>query len=243
MATNVCMRFFIGTHMINHARDLDPCCISVNRLWKRKSPFAVGDWIMDSGAFTEIATHGRYRYSPARYVDEINRWADNGNLLAAVSQDYMCAPFITAKSKLSVREHQRLTVKRYEQIRTGTSVYIMPVLQGYEPPEYACHISDYDFEPGQWVGVGSVCKRNSNPGAIIRVLDAIKERRPDLRLHGFGIKLTSLNNAYIRSLLYSADSMAWSFAARKEGGNANGLSEAQSFAARVAVPPAQRLLL
>jgi hypothetical protein len=35
-------------------------------------------------------------------------------------------------------------------------------------------------------------------------------------LHGFGIKTTSLLWADVRDNLYSADSMAWSFAARMQ---------------------------
>jgi len=82
---------------------------------------------------------------------------------------------------------------------------------------------------GSRVGVGSICKRNSNPREIATILDGIKRERPDLRLHGFGLKTTALANNYILSLLYSADSMAWSYKARREGGNTNGLSEALEF--------------
>ena len=93
-----------------------------------------------------------------------------------------------------------------------------------------------------WVGVGSVCKRNSRVGVIEDVLAAILRERPDLRLHGFGLKLTALQSATVRRMLHSADSMAWSWAARREGRNANDPAEAHAFAARVAVPPMQHTL-
>lgn len=67
------------------------------------------------------------------------------------------------------------------------------------------------------MGVGSVCKRNSDPDAIQWVLTCIKQVRPDLRLHGFGLKLTALRVPAIRELLHSSDSMAWSFHERKNG--------------------------
>ena len=86
-----------------------------------------------------------------------------------------------------------------------------------------------------WVGVGSVCKRNGTPEKIAEVLSAIKSVRPDLRLHGFGVKVTSLLNASVRRLLATADSMAWSFAARKQGRNANSWLEAKAFCERIAV--------
>lgn len=44
-------------------------------------------------------------------------------------------------------------------------------------------------------------------------------------------------------LLYSADSMAWSFAARRRGGNANDWREAQAFAEAVEAQAFQRPLL
>ena len=43
------MRFFTGLHQPSDARHFDAAFVSVNRLRKRKCPFAVGDWIMDSG--------------------------------------------------------------------------------------------------------------------------------------------------------------------------------------------------
>ena len=65
--------------------------------------------------------------------------------------------------------------------------------------------------------IGSVCKRNGNPDQIEDILLAIKAQRPDLQLHGFGIKFHALQSPTVRQLLYSSDSMAWSFAGRKHG--------------------------
>lgn len=84
-----------------------------------------------------------------------------------------------------------------------------------------------------WVGVGSVCKRNTNVAEIERILSAIKAERPDLRLHGFGLKITALGSPLVRSLLHSSDSMAWSRAARAEGRNANDWREAKAYEQKV----------
>ncbi|KVH63124.1 hypothetical protein WS89_08905 [Burkholderia sp. MSMB1072] len=84
------MRFFTGLHQPSDARHFDAAFISVNRLRTRKSAFAVGDWIMDSGAFSTILTHGGYPEHVSKYAEHIKRWSTNGNLLAAVAQDYMC---------------------------------------------------------------------------------------------------------------------------------------------------------
>ena len=52
------MRFFIGLHQPSDAKHFGMAFISVNRIKNRKSPFEVGDWIMDSGAFSTILAHG-----------------------------------------------------------------------------------------------------------------------------------------------------------------------------------------
>jgi hypothetical protein len=105
----------------------------------------------------------------------------------------MCEPFILYKTGLTIEDHQKITVARYARLLDLTNVYIMPVLQGYSPRSYAAHVDCYGelLTPGQWVGVGSVCKRNGNPDQIEDILLAIKARRSDLRLHRAGV-LTSL---------------------------------------------------
>ena len=239
------MRFFTGLHQPSDARHFDAAFVSVNRLRDRKGPFAVGDWIMDSGAFTEVSNHGRYRHSVAEYAEQIRRWSKNGNLLAAISQDYMCEPFILAKTGLTVQQHQANTIQRYDALLAeNTGVYIMPVLQGFEPEQYVRHMVDYGrrLTPGMWVGVGSVCKRNGDPRAVASVLHAIKLARPDLRLHGFGLKTTALANPLVRSLLHTADSMAWSFAARRQGRNANDWREAIRWTEAIRSRPVQTML-
>jgi hypothetical protein len=93
--------------------------------------------------------------------------------------------------------------------------------------------SENRLKHGQWVGVGSVCKRNSNPEQIEDVLLAIKTQRSDLRLHGFGLKIQALQSGTVRALLHSSDSMAWSYAARKEDGSEHDPRRALAYAAMV----------
>jgi hypothetical protein len=225
--------FFVGLHHPADSRHFDRAFISVNRVRARKSPIPARDWILDSGAFSTIATHGGYPEPVSVYAAQIRHLRVSGNLLAAVAQDYMCEPWMLEKTGLTIADHQRLTIERYHALLSfETGVYIMPVLQGYAPTDYVTHIRAYGarLAHGAWVGVGSVCKRNSDPAAIENVLLAIKLERPDLRLHGFGLKLTALRSGLVRDLLFSADSMAWSFAARREGRDANSWHEAKRFA-------------
>lgn len=226
------MRFFVGLHQPSDAQHFEACLIHVGRLRKRKSNFKVKDWILDSQAFKTIETYGGYPYPVSEYAEQIKRWKSCGNLLAAVAQDYMCEERQLKRTGMAVADHQRLTIERYDALLDrDTGVYIMPVLQGYAPEEYVSHLRQYGerLKPGMWVGVGSVCKRNTSPCEILDVLIAIKQERPDLRLHGFGVKTTALQHGTIRALLETADSMAWSFAARKQKRNANDWREADKF--------------
>lgn len=232
------MRFYVGLHQPSDARHFERCLVSINRLRHRQSGFKAYRWMLDSGAFTELEQHGCYRQSPEVYAAQINRWAWNETMDAAVSQDYMCESWMLDKTGLSIADHQRLTIERYDAIRDCVShAYVLPVVQGYQPSEYVQHIRDYGdrLALGAWVGVGSVCKRNGDPAAIAAVLRAIKHERPDLRLHGFGVKTTSLRVPAIAEMLHSADSLAWSFAARKEGRSkaANDWREAARFVAKI----------
>lgn len=215
--------FFIGSSPSQAATIINPqnpaagVMVSVNQLRRRKSDFSVADWMLDSGAFTEVARHGGYRTGVEEYYWQICRWSRCGNLLIAVAQDYMCEPFVLDRTGLSVEEHQQLTIERYDQLlKTNPPVPIMPVLQGYRSSDYLKHLQQYGdrLNLNQWIGVGSVCRRNGNPNEIANILKGIKLLRPDLRLHGFGLKIQALNNPEVRNLLYSCDSMAWSYPLR-----------------------------
>ena len=71
------------------------------------------------------------------------------------------------------------------------------------------------------------------------MLDAVLDVRPDLRLHGFGVKFNALGCSSVRDRLYSADSMAWSFAARRQGRDQNDWREAVAYATKVESMPVQ----
>ena len=229
------MKFYVGIHHPSKAHHVPRAFISVNTIERRMSHFPVNDWILDSGAFTTIAKHGGFPSPPEKYAKVINRFRNCGNLIAAVSQDYMCEPWMLERTGLDITTHQRLTILRYDRLRTIVGEIVMPVLQGYSPKDYANHVSSYGsrLKEKAYVGVGSICKRQGNASFISEVLTAILNVRPDLRLHGFGVKTTSLQVTSVRDRLYSADSMAWSYAARKQGRNGNDINEAILFADRI----------
>jgi hypothetical protein len=227
-------KFFIGLHHPSDAWPFLNSMISVNSIAKRESGFRINNWIMDSGAFSQISRHGKFVMSPDQYIELIAKFSACGTLLAAVCQDWMCEPFILQKTGLDIKEHQWRTIQSYMELSDSCDVPILPVLQGFTASDYAEHVRLYGdrLTQGAWVGVGSVCKRNSNPDAIEDVLLAIKLERPDLLLHGFGLKLQALEQSTVRSMLYSSDSMAWSFSGRKNT-DANDPREALKYAAQV----------
>lgn len=164
----------------------------------------------------------------AEYVKLIEYWWKHGNLLAVVTQDYMCEPFMLERTRLTVGIHQRLTIYRYDAIKKlldarGINVYLMPVLQGYKPEEYVAHIQQYGdrLKSGMWIGVGSVCKRNGNPKELEAVLIAIRKELKaqglkDIRLHGFGLKETAVKTPLIDALIDTTDSMSWEYDASRK---------------------------
>lgn len=232
------MHFYVGLHQPSDVKHFDRACVNWGRLVERKAHVG-GDCrvILDSRAFSELSTHRYYRHSVDDHAAQIRYCCQIANVEIAVAQDYMCEDFILARTGLSVFDHQNMTITRYDELLAhDLPCPVMPVLQGYSPGEYIAHIRQYGdrLKPGAWVGVGSVCKRNADPLSVYMVLSAINFFRPDLRLHGFGLKQTALELPEIRELLYSADSTAWSFAARYEGRNGNDWREAKAYADKIA---------
>ena len=235
--------FYLGVHRLTGLARFERVMVSVNVLEhdRRESDFPVRSWIMDSGAFTRV-TSGRGHMALDEYARWIRRFAECGDLEAAVSQDYMCEPIALEATKWTVAQHQKETTVRYlALLDRDLPVYLMPVVQGQTPDDYRRHLEQYGrtLEEGAWVGVGSVCKRNGSPNEVVEILRAISTDRPDLLWHGFGLKKTALASGFVRSMLYSCDSMAWSLAARKAGRDANSLDEAARYAANLGVQPVQ----
>jgi hypothetical protein len=198
-----------------------PLMVSHRRLRRRVTlPRATAPWVCDSGGFTELSTHGQWTISPDQYVTGLRRYRDEVGLLEwAAPQDWMCEPWITAKTGRSVAEHQRATTDNLVELRTlAPELPIIPVLQGWVLGDYLRHLDDYatagiDLTAAPLVGLGTVCSREATAeiGAIVWTL-----ARAGLRLHGFGVKLDGLRT--YGHLLASADSMAGSYGARRRVG-------------------------
>lgn len=219
--------FYLGTHQPHWLEQADiPMFISHRRLAGRKTlPRARRDWALDSGGFSELSIYGTWKTSPENYVSAVVRYdVEIGELSWAAPQDWMCEPHMLALTGLTIREHQRRTVANFAYLQelwshvSDADCPFMPVLQGWDLADYltcwdmyeaaGVNISEYEV-----VGVGSVCRRQGTDeiGAII---EGLLERDDLLPIHGFGVKLQGL--AKYGHLLASADSMAWSYKARRE---------------------------
>lgn len=218
------MRFYLGTHQPGWlTQTAVPLFVSEVRLSRyRNLPRASGRWALDSGGFSMLSVHGCWSAGPTprQYTARVRRYVEEiGRLDWAAPQDWMCEPFITSKTGLPVIEHQRRTVANYLELRSlAADLPFVPVLQGFSLSDYLTCVDLYDragvdLLAEQVVGVGSVCRRQAT-GEAAEIMRALTTRLPGVRLHGFGIKTNGLTR--YGALLSSADSMAWSYNARRE---------------------------
>jgi hypothetical protein len=213
------VKFYLGTHMPNWLGLMDvPLFVSHRTLKRRHSlPKALCPWALDSGGFSELSMFGRWVTTEAEYVDAVYRYSTAiGSMDWAAPMDWMCEPFMLDKTGRTLVEHQARTVENLVSLRgMAPDLPFIPVLQGWALDDYlACieryHAAGVDLTAEPVVGVGSVCRRQSTAeiGRIFGELAAA-----GLRAHGFGVKTEGLAS-YARHLA-SADSMAWSYNARR----------------------------
>ena len=150
------------------------------------------------------------------YIDGIIRPRGRVDGLPLAKIIERCPDLTPAQSAERVRVHQARTVENFLCLRSlAPDIPFIPVLQGWHTDDYLQHVRDYaaagvDLAAEPLVGVGSVCRRQGTQeiADLLRILHAC-----GLRLHGFGVKQAGLRLS--TSYLASADSMAWSFTARR----------------------------
>jgi hypothetical protein len=212
--------FYLGTHQPHWLHLVGfPLFVSHRQLARRRKPPhpATCGWALDSGGFTELSLHGRWVTPPDAYAEAVARYSCQvGRPDFAAPQDWMCEPAILARTGLTVREHQDRTVASYLELRAlAPHLPFIPVVQGWHLADYLACVELYraagvDLAREPLTGLGSVCRRQST-GQIAVIVTTLASL--GLRLHGFGIKTTGLH--LYGHLLASADSMAWSYAARR----------------------------
>jgi len=212
------LTFFLGAHETGWlGRDVGPLFISHGRLRKRVTlPRARGPWALDSGGYSELSLHGRWRTSVDEYVEATRRYSEEiGRLQFAFSMDWVCEPAVLKQTGLTIQEHQRRTVANFAELRgRAPELAFAPVLQGWRWADYARCAELYrawgiDLSRERRVGVGSICSRQGTV-EVQDILWSLAER--GLALHAFGVKTRGLVGC--APVLASADSTAWSLQAR-----------------------------
>lgn len=141
-------------------------------------------------------------------------------------QDMMVEDFMLHKTGLTVEQHQRRTVDNYVALRRlAPTIPWLPVLQGQTLDDYLRHVEMYraasvDLSEIEWVGVGSMCRRQATKEAADILVALI---RRGLRVHALGVKVDGLQ--LLRPMLTErewrymirTDSAAWSKHAWKAG--------------------------
>jgi hypothetical protein len=213
------MRFYLGTHEPAWLPRTDvPLFVSFNRLIRRNAlPRASGKWALDSGAFTQLHRHGRWTISAINYAEAVGHIASHvGKLQWASIQDWLCAPAVLKSTGLTIRQHQKNTVRSLMDLRTiAPGIKWVPILQGWDARSYLQHMAAYraegfNLEDEPLVGVGSLANRKDSP-EVHRILSELHGL--GLRTHGFGLSTIALGK--VHRLLSSADSLTWSFIARR----------------------------
>ena len=99
----------------------------------------------------------------------------------------------------------------------------------YHPFHHPIALDTPKMPRGQWIGIGSTCKRNKNPEVVSQILDALEECSESkyrvhpagivksMKVHLFGYKTTGLKSDRIKDRIYSADSFAYDFTNRLNG--------------------------
>lgn len=211
--------YFLGTHQPNWLTETRvPLFISFSRLNRYKTlPRSRSAWAMDSGAFSQLYTNGKWTWSPQKYADEVRRIAEEVGLLQWASiQDWLCTPAVLRCTRLSIRAHQRNTVRSLVTLRTlAPEIRWLPILQGWNVRSYLNHLAMYESQgfmlaSEPLVGVGSLAIRQTS-SEVASLLRALHDQ--GLRIHAFGLSITGLRS--VHPLIESSDSMVWSFVARR----------------------------
>ncbi len=216
------MDFYLGTHRPYWLPLTDvPLFVSAVTLRKqRRCQKARGPWAQDSGGFSQLQAHGAWTGSDNVYAAETNAWADQAGRPPdfAACRDMMCEPFMLEKTGLTIRDHQLWTIESYVNLcALAPWINWLPVVQGWHADDYRAHVEMYreagiDLRELARVGVGSVCRRQATKEGA-EIIMAVADL--GIRVHAFGVKVEGIK--LFGDKIASADSMAWSFVARRRG--------------------------
>lgn len=203
-----------------------PLFISHRRLRRRKTPYptpAGTRYAVDSGAFTELTTHGRWMETPEQYVAALRGyWRELGAYDFAAQQDHVCLPAAldmieqVTGVRPTVDDQILATVENFLVLRKiAPDLRVAPSLQGATVADYLLcadlfELAGVDLAAEPVVGVGSLVGR---PPADVELIASTLQARGIANLHGFGVAKQAVRAAVDE--LATADSSAWSYQGRR----------------------------
>lgn len=180
---------------------------------------SIENLFIDSGGYSFIKGMGEYETSHEDYLE----WVANTDADLFALRDYPCEPDVLEKHGRTVQEHQNMTTRDHCELMDlydDMPEFSQPVavVQGRDVQEYLEHIDDLQDHGvlTKYIGIGSVCGRHAVK-EIKPIVKAVDEATPTgTQIHGFGVKIPSLQEREVYDRLASADSMAYSYTARTD---------------------------
>lgn len=96
--------------------------------------------------------HGTWTITAREYVREVRRYQQEiGNLRFAATQDWMCEPFVLAKTGLTVEQHQQRTIDNAKALLDAApTLPWAPVIQGWTWGDYVKDTKARPHAFGMW---------------------------------------------------------------------------------------------
>lgn len=196
-------------------RKLEEPNVMLNYATKNNEPWQGIDCLfIDSGGYSFMKGKGEYGTTDAEYLDFIEQHDPEQFAL----RDYPCEPDVLSEHGRNVREHQRMTTERHVSLLNkleDRNIQGQPisVIQGWNLEDYLNHIDELRDCGAltDYVGIGSVCRRNQEAEIrqiVLSVADALPN---DTDIHAFGVKGSVLQYPDVRQALASADSQSYEF--------------------------------
>jgi hypothetical protein len=177
------------------------------------------DACLDSAGFVATRRYGAYPWTVHAYLDLCAAYP--WRYFAAM--DYCVEPEIagdraTVLDRISMTVHSLFECRRFA-IDRGIGDRLMPVVQGWDPSDYARCLSRMRgaVEEAPILGVGSVCRRPAHgPNGVVAIVDRIHDELGSLpiRLHLFGVKSDAASILRDHPRVASLDSQAYGVQAR-----------------------------
>jgi len=218
------LRFYFGVAAGSDRKALqmmDEPNVMISHATKTNKPwFGIDNLFVDCGGYSLLKSDSEHPPLD-EYIRYLQRWQPDRYVL----RDYPCEPDLLDDLNETVESHQQNTLDDHIEMLERTDSLDgtpYPVIQGWRVEQYLDCIDlfrDHGI-PLNSLGVGSICRRNA-ANEIQEILREIRRELPDANLHGFGVKVSMFKMQGVSELLDSADSLAYSYATRRNHDSSN----------------------